>query len=404
MTGGRRIVALALLACVFVMEGYDLNAMALAVPRLKPALGLEPAAFGWVFAVLPLGIGIGGATLAPLGDRLGRRPLIVLGCLGVALSTFGTSLATSIPAFIAWRFLTGFALGSCLPNVSGLSAELAPERFRSTVMALVSTGIPFGLGAAGVLAPQAVALGGWQALFIGPAAFATLLALVLGVALAGAVPGPGAVARSSKVPQIELFRTPWALPFGVFAVAVTFSAMNLYLLTSWLPTVLPLAGFSIDAGARISGEAQFAGVVIGTIVSLGIDRWRPGPTLVIAFLLMVGCFVAVGATAPDPNRWALLLIFGVGGAVAGGIALPALCAHLFPPRLLASAVGMGFMVGRLGAMAGPLLGGAMISANVAPNLFLAAAAGPAALCALVSLAVPAALAVRRRAQLTPATA
>ena len=31
MTGARRVAALILLACVFVMEGYDLNAMALAV-------------------------------------------------------------------------------------------------------------------------------------------------------------------------------------------------------------------------------------------------------------------------------------------------------------------------------------------------------------------------------------
>ena len=44
MTGARRVFALVLLACVFVMEGYDINAMALAVPRLKDTLGLDPAA------------------------------------------------------------------------------------------------------------------------------------------------------------------------------------------------------------------------------------------------------------------------------------------------------------------------------------------------------------------------
>jgi AAHS family 4-hydroxybenzoate transporter-like MFS transporter len=405
MTGGRRILALVLLAGVFVMEGYDLNAMALAVPRLKGALGLEPAEFGWVFSALLVGIGIGGATLAPLGDRIGRRPLIVFGCLGVALSTLATALAESIPTFLVWRFLTGFALGACLPNVSALSAELAPERLRATLMSVVSAGIPLGLALAGLLTPAVVAMGGWQGLFIVPGLFAAILALLLGFTLSPGVPeaAPGASARS-RAPQLELFRAPWLFPFAVFAAALSLNAMNLYLLNSWLPTVLPQAGFSLDDAARVAGVVQLAGLVIGIGVSVLIDRWRPGLTLVLAFGLMALCFLAIGASAPDARRWTLLLMVGMGGASAGGMALPALCAYLFPPRLLSSAVGMGVLVARIGAFLGPLLGQAMLSASITPNLFLAAAAGPAALCALVSLWVPAALAVRKQAEAPPVKA
>ena len=403
MTGARRVIALVLLGGVFVMEGYDLNAMALAVPRLQGALGLEPARFGWVFTALLVGIGVGGATLAPLGDRLGRRPLIVFGCLGVALSTLATSLATSIPAFLVWRFLTGFALGACLPNVSALSAELAPERLRATLMSVVSAGIPLGLAAAGLLTPVVVAAGGWQGLFVVPGLFAGLLALALGFTLTAFVPPAAGSPERPKAPQFELFRTPWLLPFTVVAAALALNAMNLYFLNSWLPTVLPKAGFSLDAAARVAGIVQLAGLAFGIAVSVLIDRWRPGPTLVGAFALMAACFVAIGATVPDPTRWTLLLMVGVGGASAGGMALPALCAYLFPPRLLSSAVGMGVLIGRIGAFLGPLLGQVMLSAKVGPNLFLAAAAGPAALCALVCLAIPLALAVRRELDRAPAT-
>ena len=76
--------------------------------------------------------------------------------------------------------------------------------------------------------------------------------------------------------------------------------------------------------------------------------------------------------------------------------LPGLAAYLFPARLLSSAVGMGVLVARLGAFAGPPLGGAMIAANVPAQSFLAVAALPALACALVALLVTAALAVRRR--------
>jgi AAHS family 4-hydroxybenzoate transporter-like MFS transporter len=402
MTGGRRILALVLLACVFVMEGYDINAMALAVPRLKDSLGLAPAAFGLVFSALPFAIGVGGALLAPLGDRIGRRPVIVLSCIAVALATLATALATTIPAFFTLRFVTGFALGACLPNVSALSAELAPERLRATVMSIVSAGIPLGLALAGLLTPEVVAAAGWQGLFVVPGLFAAVLALSLGVTLSGGVTTIADVPARSTVPQFELFRSPWLMPFAIFAAVLGFNAMNLYLLNSWIPTVLPQAGFTLDAAARLSGVVQLAGLAIGVLTSLGIDRWRPGPALVIMFSLMALSFVAIGATAPDAHRWTWLLMIGVGGSAAGGMALPALCAYLFPARMLSSAIGVGVLVARIGAMSGPLLGQAMLNAGVSPRLFLAAAAGPAVLCVVISLAVPAALAVRQRQRETVA--
>ena len=82
------------------------------------------------------------------------------------------------------------------------------------------------------------------------------------------------------------------------------------------------------------------------------------------------------------------------------MALPALCAYLFPPRLLSSAIGMGVLVARLGAIAGPPFGAALLRAEASPQAFFAAAAVPAGLCVLVALAVPVALAVRRRENAT----
>jgi AAHS family 4-hydroxybenzoate transporter-like MFS transporter len=401
VTGLRRVVALTLLAGVFVMEGYDINAMALAVPRLEGALGLDPAAFGLVFSALPFAIGVGGAMLAPLGDRVGRRPLIVFSCLAVACATLATSLATTIPAFLILRFLTGFALGACLPNVSALSAELAPEGLRATIMSVVSAGIPLGLALAGILTPAVVAVAGWQGLFVVPGLFAALLALALGFTLSPGVPEAAGAAPRAAMPQLELFRAPWALPFTVFAAILGFNSMTLYLLNSWMPTVLPQAGFSLDAAASLTGVVQLAGLAIGVLASVGIDRWRPRATLLIMFGMMTLSFLAIGASASGATRWMVLLMIGVGGSAAGGMALPALCAYLFPPRLLSTAIGVGVMVARIGAMAGPLLGGAMLAAKVSPNLFFAAAAGPALLCVLVSLAVPLALAVRARVDATP---
>ena len=404
MTASRRILALILLGGVFVMEGYDIAAMSLAVPRLDGALGLEPASFGWVFTMLLVGLGAGGALLAPLGDRFGRRALIVAGCLGTGLATLATASATSITGFLVWRLFTGLALGACLPNVSALSAELAPERLRATLMAVVSAGIPIGLAVAGIAAPPIIDALGWEGLFLVPGSFALLLALSLAFALEGGKPRqadqteeePIQPGLAKRLPQLELFAAPWLFPFAVFAAMLAFNALNLYLLNSWLPTVLPGAGLSLDAAAQVAGVANLAGLGIGIGASILIDRWRKRATLMLMFGAMAASFAIIGFSAPDPVRWTLLLMVGVGGANAGGMVLPGLAAYLFPARLLSSAVGMGVLVARLGAFAGPPLGGAMIAANVPAQTFLAVAALPALACVIIALLVRAALAVRPR--------
>ena len=417
MTPTRRVVALVLLAGVFIMEGFDIAAMSIAVPRLEGALGLAPANFGWVFTALLIGLGAGGALIAPLGDKWGRRTLIVAGCLGTGLATLATASASSIAEFLAWRLLTGLALGACLPNVSALSSELAPEKMRATVMAVVSAGIPLGLSVAGIAAPTLIGAAGWQGMFLVPGSFAVVLALVLFATLEGGLPAGAEPARAagSRLPQLELFRAPWLFPFAVFAAMLAFNALNLYLLNSWLPTVLPGAGLSLDAAAQVAGVANLAGLAIGVAASVLVDRWHKGLTLILMFALMAASFGSIlmldeaalhTVVLPPLDLWfvrtpgldlfTLLLMVGVGGANAGGMVLPGLAAYLFPARLLSSAVGMGVLVARLGAFAGPPLGGAMIAAGVPAGTFLSVAALPALVCAAIALLVTAALAVKRR--------
>lgn len=399
MTLTRRVVSLVLLGGVFIMEGFDIAAMSIAVPRLEGALGLAPASFGWVFTAILIGLGVGGAILAPLGDRFGRRALIVAGCLATGLATLATSTATTTTEFLIWRLVTGLALGACLPNVSALSSELAPERLRATIMAVVSAGIPLGLALAGFLAPQIIALGGWPGLFLVPGASAVVLTGALWLTLAGrAIPVEHESAQQApkaRFPQLQLFGAPWLFPFAVLATMLALNALILWMLNSWLPTVLPQAGLSLDDAARVAGVANLAGLVIGIGASVLIDNWRKGPALMLLFGSMALSFATIALTAPDPTRWVLLLMVGVGGANAGGMVLPGLAAYLFPARLLSSAVGLGVLVARLGAFAGPPLGAAMIAAQVPAQTFLGVAALPALACVVMALLVPAALAVRR---------
>ena len=403
MTPARRIVALVLLAGVFVIDGYDINSMALAVPRLQEPLGLPADEFGWVLSAILFGLGAGAALIAPLGDRIGRRPLIVFGCLATAVATLGTATSDTLTEFFIWRVLTGLGLGACLPNCSALTAELAPAGKRASLMVLVSAGISGGALIAGMTAPELVAIGGWPALFVTPGLFAAVLAVGLWFVLGSeksegaSSPDAGIAAPAAKVPQFELLRAPWLFPFAIFAVALTFNSANLYLLSQWMPTILPNAGFTVDQAARVSGLTQGAGIAVGLLVSWLLDNWKPGTTMVLAYTVVTAALLAMGlAIVAGPAWWTVLLLVAMGGVSGGAMAIPALAAFLFPSRLLSSAIGVGVLISRIGATIAPLIGGAMLQAGATPGQVLLAAAVPAAVCALAFLALPGALAVRKR--------
>ena len=403
MTPARRIVALVLLAGVFVIDGYDINSMALAVPRLQEPLGIPADEFGWVLSAILFGLGAGAALIAPLGDRIGRRPLIVFGCLATAVATLGTATSDTLTEFFIWRVLTGLGLGACLPNCSALTAELAPAGKRASLMVLVSAGISGGALIAGTTAPELVAIGGWPALFVTPGLFAAVLAVGLWFVLGSeksegaSSPDAGIAAPAAKVPQFELLRAPWLFPFAIFAVALTFNSANLYLLSQWMPTILPNAGFTVDQAARVSGLTQGAGIAVGLLVSWLLDNWKPGTTMVLAYTVVTAALLAMGlAIVAGPAWWTVLLLVAMGGVSGGAMAIPALAAFLFPSRLLSSAIGVGVLISRIGATIAPLIGGAMLQAGATPGQVLLAAAVPAAVCALAFLALPGALAVRKR--------
>jgi AAHS family 4-hydroxybenzoate transporter-like MFS transporter len=379
----RTLISLVLLAGVMVIDGYDLNSMALAVPHIAVELG-RPATDFWLpqSAVL-LGLGVGALLIAPAGDRIGRKWLIVGGCLAIAAATLLTALVASIPAFALWRFITGAALGACLANVSALSAELAAEGKRSTVMALVSAGIAIGAMTGGLTAPEVIAWNGWRALFTLPAALALLLAIGLAFSLRNE--RPPQAAEAARVPLAELVRPPLALALALFAAAYMVNAIALYMLTSWTPVLLPMAGFPADLAARVQGLMQGMGLPISIGLAVLIDKWKPSLTLALAYLVAGLGFVAIWATPADAFAWTILLLIA-GGAVAGVHgALMATTPRLFPSRGRSSAIGAAVAISRLGAIAAPPLGAWLIHRGVTPAAYYLALVVPVTICGALVL-------------------
>src|SRR5687767_13411156 len=113
-----------LCALVVMLDGYDIQAMALTVTVIANEWQVSPAEFSLALSASLIGIGIGSAFVAPLGDRWGRKPLILFSLLLLGISSCMTGFASSQFDLVFWRFITGIGLGGSLTNTLALTTDL----------------------------------------------------------------------------------------------------------------------------------------------------------------------------------------------------------------------------------------------------------------------------------------
>src|SRR4051794_6401799 len=105
--------------------------IAVALPRIAAEFGASVATVGWlVIAYLVAMAGIQPAA-GTLGDRLGRRRLVLGGLIGFGLASGCAALAPTLPALIAARVAQAVAGAILVPNGTALVRELVPQEERA---------------------------------------------------------------------------------------------------------------------------------------------------------------------------------------------------------------------------------------------------------------------------------
>ncbi len=126
-------ITVALCFLVAVVEGFDIQAMGVAAPKLAPQFGFDPKQMGWIFAISNIGLVIGASLGGWLADRVGRKPVFIGAVLAFGIFTLLTSLVGTFEALFAVRFCAGLGFGAALPNMMALAAEVSvPEKRAST--------------------------------------------------------------------------------------------------------------------------------------------------------------------------------------------------------------------------------------------------------------------------------
>jgi MFS transporter, AAHS family, 4-hydroxybenzoate transporter len=395
--GGLQLRVAILCTLVQMCDGYDLNSIAWAVPSLIHVWHLPPPAFTVAFLWSSVGIMVGALCAGPIGDRFGRRPLVLASLTIFGLASLLSAGAGSLGVLSLLRFFTGVGIGGAFASAAALAGDYAPHRLRATLIMATFTGAPLG----GFIGGQAVALllgqSGWPVIFIMGGVFPLLLVVVLALWLpesprflaARQILSPrnaallkrldiasaeaGVVETAPGNPVWMVFGRGYALQTGLLWIIYFCSLLDLFLFVYWLPTVLNLIGMSPAQAVFASSLRELGAIFVVLYLGLAIDRI--GPERALALHYAAGAvFIAVIALVALPFAILGIIIFLAGMTTIGSqTGLNGACGKLYPARMRTSGLGWALGIGRLGAIVAPILGGYLLAIGMAPTrIFLVA--------------------------------
>lgn len=281
-----------------------------ALPMLTRELGASMTAAQLTMSALILAFGIGQLFWGPIADRLGRRPVLLLGLSLYLLASLGAAFAPGIGSLIAWRVVQGASLSAAVVVARAVLRDLYPPHEGARVMALAMSGLALIAIVGPALGGLVTELWGWRAaLALVAGAGAATLAFI-GLRL------PETLA--TKNPQATRLK-PLIMAWSRIGRHRGFVAWTALTSCSYGGLFTLLAGSSfiyigvLGMSPRGYGFAMASGSLSYLAGNLLCRRWiaRVGPTLAVwrggFFTLAGGVSMALLALSGVNAVWAVLL-------------------------------------------------------------------------------------------------
>lgn len=407
---------------IAVLDGFDVQAMAFVAPVLTGLWGIPKQVLGQVLTAGLVGLMLGSVVCGQMSDRMGRRPVLIGSVILFGIGSLVTASCHDVVQLLAARFVTGIGLGGVTVTALSLTAEYAPDSRRASVITAMYVGFPIGGSLGGLAAIPLIDAFGWQGVFIAGGIVPLLLIAVIARYLpeslqydvvSGANPervaatlariavdykhqaGDRFVIAGSALARggvAQLFASGRRLGTLLLWTVCCANLLVLYLLINWLPSILAQSGLSI-AMANLGAVAFNAGGVIGSL-ALGrlIDRREPQIVLAASYFV-TALMIWLLPTVQGAPLAAVCTVLAGAGVIGSQFCMNAVTAAFYPTAIRSTGVGWALGVGRIGSVAGPLIGGMALGAGVTPQALFMLAATPLVLCAT---AVALLLLVRRR--------
>jgi AAHS family benzoate transporter-like MFS transporter len=376
------------------LDGFDLVVLGAVIPTLSKTgdLGFTDSSLTLASTVGLIGVGIGALTVGPLTDRFGRRTSSITSIAVFSLLTLAIAAAQDVTQFIVLRFLAGLGLGACLPTALAFMSEHARHGRRGSAVTRMMTGYHVGAVLTALLALLLVDDYGWRSMFVvgGVAGLLTLPVMwsklpesesYLRAAKAREQGTATTVVRSSDVVKGRYLR----VSLGLW-VASFMGLLLVYGLNTWLPEIMRAAGYELGAALALLLVLN-VGAVLGLLVAGQVANRIGVRRSTIAWFAAASLFLALlSVRLPGIGVYVSVLLAGV-FVFSAQVLVYAYVSQLYPAAARGTALGAASGIGRLGAISGPLIGGALLTAGIAYPWGFYIFAGVAALGAVAVAAV-----------------
>ncbi|OGB29967.1 MAG: tetracycline transporter [Burkholderiales bacterium RIFCSPLOWO2_12_FULL_61_40] len=306
----------------------DMVAIGLIIPVLPVLVGsfsASPADQAYWYGVVAFSFGVSNFLASPvlgaLSDRYGRRPVLLLGFLGLALSFFGTALTTTLWGLIAVRTLGG-AMQANAAIANAYVADITPAEKRAKRFGLL--GAMMGLG-----------------FIIGPVMGGLLGAISLrlpffaagGLAMANLLYGyfvlPESLGRADRKafswraanPVNALRALAQLKGVGALVGVVAFSGLAQFVLyTSWvLYTTFKFGWGPMENGWSLAAVGVVSVAVQGFLMGRLLKRFPPQRLAIMGLVSSVLAYALWGAASEGWMMYAVIGVNLLGGTVAASV-------------------------------------------------------------------------------------
>jgi len=299
-----------------------------------------------------------------LGDRFGRRKILIVSTLLWFFFSLGTALVQSFAMLVAVRFLTGFAHGAYFGNEKPTIVAFTPAEKMGQGQAVSFMGLAFGFFLAvffsGMIADYTH---NWRWVFVVFSVPSIITSFLIFKYVHYPERGPRADPAESRAAYKKAFmgRDLWLMYLLGFALLYAY-----WLLATWMPSIYMEMGIStITASSVLSGILGLVGLpglfIIGTLSDTfsrrGFDRkWFIAGSALMWTLLMLSMAYAVETRC---SSTVITILYLTSGFFAFGVWPPyyALLGDLAPKGIVGTTFGLANLIGFLSSWVAPVFTG-----------------------------------------------
>ena len=389
--GGFQIWTVILGGLVLVLDGFDGQTINYLTPSIAETTKIPVHSFGPILSASLIGLMVAALTTGPIADRWGRKWPVILSTLSFALFSLLTARANTRGEFWSLRFLTGLGLGGAMPNVVALASEYIPKKLLAVVIPILFVGMPLGGTISGFTSAAMIPVWGWRSVFVVGGIVPLIITVVLMMVLPESIQflavqnkdpvrmarilariepefaDPGVVFAPSSAEQLKGVPVKYLFAEGRTAGTILLwipyfmNLLLIYFLSGWLPALLRDEGMSVSAGVTATAFISFGGVFGCLVEGHWLKRWGAHAVLIAEYLI-AGLLILSLALLSVSFPVMLAMTFSTGLTIIGAQGgLNALAARFYPVSVRSTGVGWALGIGRIGSIAGPLIGGLFLS-------------------------------------------